>query len=191
MYLAASLSRHDLPNSIHSSTTHVSPPTTTKSVSMRDMGTEMTPLASHEPSRTGTPVRAASPTYSPTFSRPLSPTEPEENSSVIVSADFTGDSDKKLSEEEFRMKTRRDIMALGQQLGKMNIAAWAGKEEQEAVASASSLNAVSVDQPASSTEARAAAWGKQRKPSIWPGLNRKRLKSKLGKIIRKQKLKLK
>ncbi|KAJ6839911.1 uncharacterized protein M6B38_311045 [Iris pallida] len=153
-----SLSRHDLPNSIHSSTTHVSPPTTTKSVSMRDMGTEMTPLASHEPSRTGTPVRAASPTYSPTFSRPLSPTEPEENSSVIVSADFTGDSDKKLSEEEFRMKTRRDIMALGQQLGKMNIAAWAGKEEQEAVASASSLNAVSVDQPASSTEARAAAW---------------------------------
>jgi archaellum component FlaD/FlaE len=38
---------------------------------------------------------------------------------------------RELSEEEEKAKTRREIVALGVQLGKMNIAAWASKEEEE------------------------------------------------------------
>ncbi|MED6110060.1 hypothetical protein PIB30_039406 [Stylosanthes scabra] len=38
---------------------------------------------------------------------------------------------KHLSEEEMKLKTRREIAALGMQLGKMNIAAWASNDEEE------------------------------------------------------------
>lgn len=49
-------------------------------------------------------------------------------------------------------------MALGTQLGKMNIAAWASKEEEDNVAS-TSLKTGRVHQPAKSPiEIRAAAW---------------------------------
>ena len=36
-----------------------------------------------------------------------------------------------MSEQEKKLKTRREIVALGVQLGKMNIAAWASKDEKE------------------------------------------------------------
>lgn len=45
-----------------------------RSVCVRDMGTEMTPIASQEPSRTGTPLRATTPTVgSPISSRSSTP----------------------------------------------------------------------------------------------------------------------
>lgn len=49
-------------------------PVEVKSVCLRDVGTEMTPIASQEPSRTGTPLRATTPALtSPIDSRSSSP----------------------------------------------------------------------------------------------------------------------
>ncbi|KAH7439911.1 hypothetical protein KP509_04G081600 [Ceratopteris richardii] len=42
-------------------TAYVLPETSARSVSMRDMGTEMTPITSQEPSRTGTPIQCTTP----------------------------------------------------------------------------------------------------------------------------------
>lgn len=138
-------------------TTFVPPPSTARSVSMRDMGTEMTPIASQEPSRTGTPVRATTPMRSPTSSRPSTPGRTAPTSSLNPPTDHL-DSNKDLSEKELQMKTRREIMVLGTQLGKMNIAAWASKEEEDKDAS-TSLKTLAPDQPAKSViEIRAAAW---------------------------------
>lgn len=111
------------------------------------MGTEMTPIASQEPSRTGTPLTIRS----PTSSRP--PTPPR---TLPSSVSCDGDSNnKELSEKELQKKTRREILVLGQQLGKTNIAAWASKEEEEANASENGT----LDQSAKIiAEARAAAW---------------------------------
>lgn len=120
---------------------------------MRDMGTEMTPIASQEPSQTGTPVRATTPTRSPTSSRPSTPPR---TATTIESVD--SNRDKELSEKELRIRTRREIMVLGTQLGKMNITAWASKEEEETDAS-TNLKMDSIDQqPKNIIEARAAAW---------------------------------
>lgn len=106
-----------------------------RSVAMRDMGTEMTPMTSQEPSRTATPVGSISPMRSPTSSLPSTPRrdapaptferKSDEDSQIPVG------SNKQLSEEEIKLKTRREIAALGMQLGKTNIAAWASKDEQE------------------------------------------------------------
>ncbi|CAA7404922.1 unnamed protein product [Spirodela intermedia] len=107
-----------------------------KSVSMRDMGTEMTPMASQEPSRTGTPNGASTPSRSPICSQPSTPrggarapvvAPPIEVCSEKV-LDARDDGRRaELSEKERRQKTRSEILALGLQLGKMNIAAWASK----------------------------------------------------------------
>ncbi|RRT42940.1 hypothetical protein B296_00051212 [Ensete ventricosum] len=129
------------------------------SVSMRDMGTEMTPIASQEPSRTGTPAGATSPLYSPTSSRPATPQRRAPVSTQTDSADCHDDlNNKEMSEKELQRKTRREIMVLGQKLGKTNIAAWASKEEEDTHASISTKT-VSKDQPAKSVvEMHAAAW---------------------------------
>jgi hypothetical protein len=81
---------------------------------MRDMGTEMTPIASEEPSRTTTPVRANTPDRN---SSSRTPTPPRDAATPAVSA----------SDLESQVKTRREIMELSEQLGKTNIAAWASK----------------------------------------------------------------
>jgi hypothetical protein len=91
---------------------------------MRDMGTEMTPIASQEPSRTATPIIASSPTSSRT------PT-PQRTAEFRVS----NIDPKKIEmpeEEEVQMSTRQEIMDLGERLGKTTIAAWASKEEKSA-----------------------------------------------------------
>jgi hypothetical protein len=102
---------------------------------MRDMGTEMTPIPSQEPSRTATPVGATTPLRSPTSSIPSTPrggapapTPMETGEELQNPIERTK---KELSEEELKLKTRREIVALGVQLGKMNIAAWASKDEQD------------------------------------------------------------
>lgn len=126
---------------------------------MRDMGTEMTPIASQEPSRTGTPVRATTPMRSPTSSRPSTPGRAAPASTLIDLHNEHLDSNKnELSEKELQMKTRREIMALGTQLGKMNIAAWASKEEEDKDASTSLKTKTGEQLPKSIIETRAAAW---------------------------------
>ncbi|KAL3522750.1 hypothetical protein ACH5RR_015584 [Cinchona calisaya] len=107
---------------------------TVRSVSMRDMGTEMTPIPSQEPSRTATPI-GATPLRSPTSSIPSTPRRgepaptPTEHPVDDASQHSTVNGKKEMSEQELKLKTRREIVALGVQLGKMNIAAWASKDE--------------------------------------------------------------
>lgn len=170
---AINLSRHDSSLSIHSATTIIPPPSTARSVSMRDMGTEMTPIASQEPSRTGTPVRATTPTRSPSSSRPATPGRAAPAPSLIDPPDECSDPDRKeWSEKELQMKTRREIMVLGTQLGKMNIAAWASKDDENKEA-----YALSTAQPSKSViETRAAAWEEAEKAKYMARFKREEIK---------------
>ncbi|KAI9122677.1 hypothetical protein K1719_006517 [Acacia pycnantha] len=107
-----------------------------RSVAMRDMGTEMTPMTSQEPSQTATPVGSISPMRSPTSSMPSTPRRDAPaptpfESKADKDLQFPAGSKTQLSEEEIKLKTRREIAALGMQLGKTNIAAWASKDELE------------------------------------------------------------
>ena len=140
-FLAVNLSRHD--SSV--ATAFAQPPSTARSVSMRDMGTEMTPIASQEPSRNGTPIRATTPIRSPISSEPSSPGRQASASPM---------SNKELSEKELQMKTRREIMVLGTQLGKFNIAAWASKEDEDKDASTSLKTKASLQTSKSVSEVR-------------------------------------
>ncbi|XP_019462659.1 PREDICTED: uncharacterized protein LOC109361608 isoform X1 [Lupinus angustifolius] len=132
-----------------------------RSVAMRDMGTEMTPVPSQEPSRTVTPGGSATPLRSPTSS---TPSTPRRSAPAPTPLDNTADEDsqvgnnkRQLSEEEMLQKTRREIAALGVQLGKMNIAAWASKDEQEKIKS-SLRDTTTKEQERIEFEKRAALW---------------------------------
>ncbi|XAR72509.1 hypothetical protein NMG60_11019176 [Bertholletia excelsa] len=111
--------------------------TAIRSVSMRDMGTEMTPIPSQEPSRSATPVGATTPLRSPTSSIPSTPRRgapaPTPNGQATDDELQTAmeNSKMELSEQELKQKTRKEIVALGVRLGKMNIAAWASKDDKE------------------------------------------------------------
>ncbi|KAH1066268.1 hypothetical protein J1N35_031255 [Gossypium stocksii] len=133
-----------------------------RSVCMRDMGTEMTPVASQEPSRTATPAGATTPLRSPTSSIPSTP----RGGALSMPLDYNMDDEsqhcpesgkKELSEREAKLKTRKEIVALGVQLGKMNIAAWASKDEKET--NASSRDTTHMEElERIDYEKRAAAW---------------------------------
>ncbi|KAG9442355.1 hypothetical protein H6P81_018209 [Aristolochia fimbriata] len=176
---AMSVNRHDSSASVHSATAFIPPPSTVRSVSMRDMGTEMTPITSQEPSRNGTPVRATTPTRSPNSSRPSTPGRPAVFSSPVETMSQLMDSgNKELSEKELQKKTKMEIMALGTQLGKMNIAAWASKEEEDEDASAS-LKTLATEQSKlakSVVEARAAAWEEAEKAKYTARYKREEIK---------------
>ncbi|XP_050373472.1 uncharacterized protein LOC126791111 [Argentina anserina] len=168
---AINLSRLDSSGAFHGTTTVIPPPSTARSVSMRDMGTEMTPIASQEPSRTGTPVGATTPIRSPINSRPSTPTRAAHASSPIAPSIINHiDPSKELSEKE---KTRREIMALGTQLGKMNIAAWASKEEDKNAST--SVKSTSSEQQ-SIIETRAAAWEEAEKAKYLARFKREEMK---------------
>ena len=122
------------------------PETAIRSVSMRDMGTEMTPIASQEPSRTGTPIIASSPTSSRT---------PTPQRTTEFSLSNIDSNKKEMSEEELQINTRQEIMDLGQRLGKTTIAAWASKEEKATAHLTSSTTNKVVD---INKEARATDW---------------------------------
>uniref|UniRef100_A0A6N2NDY9 Remorin C-terminal domain-containing protein n=1 Tax=Salix viminalis TaxID=40686 RepID=A0A6N2NDY9_SALVM len=172
---AISLSRHDSCLAIHDATTFIPPPSTARSVSMRDMGTEMTPIASQEPSRTGTPVRATTPFRSPTSSRPSSPGRTAPVSSPTNPPNVHLDPNKGLSEKELQQKTKREIMVLGTQLGKMNIAAWASKEEDKDAST--SLKITAADQQSKNViETRAAAWEEAEKAKYMARLKHEEMK---------------
>uniref|UniRef100_A0A0A9D4Y8 Remorin C-terminal domain-containing protein n=1 Tax=Arundo donax TaxID=35708 RepID=A0A0A9D4Y8_ARUDO len=169
---AVTFNRHDSSTTLQSATTCIPPPSTVRSVSMRDMGTEMTPIASQEPSRTGTPVRATS----PNCSQPTTPRRmlgPNAIGAVISHGEC---SNAELSEQELQTKTRREIMLLGTQLGKTNIAAWASKKEEEKDASLS-LKTVPMDQSTQNiTEIRAAAWEEAEKAKYLARFKREEIK---------------
>ncbi|KAI3824544.1 hypothetical protein L1987_06007 [Smallanthus sonchifolius] len=130
-----------------------------RAVSMRDMGTEMTPIPSQEPSMTSTPVGATTPLRSPNSSIPSTPRRGGPTSTPIqhmVSDDSRNP--KELTEQEVKLRTRKEILHLGMQLGKMNIAAWASKEDIE-----KKVLGVEDDKAAEESlriefEKRAAAW---------------------------------
>ncbi|CAL4928726.1 unnamed protein product [Urochloa decumbens] len=134
-----------------------------RSVSMRDMGTEMTPIASQEPSRTGTPIIASSPTSSRT------PT-PQRTTEFSIS---NIDSNKEMSEEELQMNTRQEIMDLGQRLGKTTVAAWASKEEKAATHFKSTTTDKVVD---INREARATDWQEAEKAKYLARFQREEVK---------------
>ncbi|KAI3744114.1 hypothetical protein L1987_57190 [Smallanthus sonchifolius] len=167
------LSRHDSSMSIQNMTS-VPPPSTARSVSMRDMGTEMTPIASQEPSRTGTPVRATTPSRSPSSSRSATPerTGPVSSTTNPSNPRLESSGNKELSEQELQLKTRREIKALGTQLGKMNIAAWASKEEDKVASD--SLKDEKTGK--SAIEIRAAAWEDAEKAKYMARFKREEIK---------------
>lgn len=161
-------SKSSSPSSVRSPAAASRPPPQKKlraaapcTVSMRDVGTEMTPIASQEQSRSGTPAGAATPSLSPLCSVPCSPR--------CVGSSASGSSSFSASErdQELRLRTRREIAALGLQLGKMNIASWASKEEgllaQAAEAAACVPGAINDEIKTKEFEARAAAWEESRK----------------------------
>ncbi|XP_074269601.1 uncharacterized protein LOC141592721 isoform X2 [Silene latifolia] len=134
-----------------------------RAISMRDMGTEMTPATSQEPSRTATPVGATTPLRSPTSSIPSTPRAGEPANTPMDyplnsnTRHVTEKSSKELTEEEMKLKTRREIVALGVQLGKMNIAAWASKDDIAKNLSATEM-AESEELERIEYENRAMAW---------------------------------
>ncbi|XP_066306790.1 uncharacterized protein [Miscanthus floridulus] len=99
------LAHPDLLKPAHNASIVDGPAPAVRSVSMRDMGTEMTPIASQEPSRTATPIIISTPTSSRT------PT-PQRTTEFSVS---NIDSNKmEMSEEELQISTRQEIMDLGE-----------------------------------------------------------------------------
>ncbi|KAJ0693366.1 putative remorin [Helianthus annuus] len=127
-----------------------------KTVSMRDMGTEMTPIPSHEPSMTSTPVGATTPLRSPNSSLPSTPRRGGPTSTPIQHDDSRNP--KELTEQEVKLRTRKEILHLGMQLGKMNIAAWASKEDTEKKASGVENDNAAEESLRIEYEKRAVAW---------------------------------
>ncbi|XLR59992.1 uncharacterized protein [Arachis hypogaea] len=164
-----------------------------RSVAMRDMGTEMTPVPSQEPSRTATPGGSATPLRSPASSMPSTPRRGEPASTPL---DNTTDDDlqfptengrKHLSEEEMKLKTRREIAALGVQLGKMNIAAWASNGDEEEKKSA--MRDANVEQHERiEFEKRAAQWEEAQKSKHTARFKREEIKIQAWESQQKAKL---
>ncbi|CDP05668.1 unnamed protein product [Coffea canephora] len=163
---------------------------TVRSVSMRDMGTEMTPIPSQEPSRTATPT-GATPLRSPTSSIPSTPRRgepaptPTEHPNDDASQHSTGNGRNEMSEQELKLKTRREIVALGVQLGKMNIAAWASKDDKShSVAEASDADEHERIEYAK----RAAAWEEAEKTKHTARFKREEIKIQAWESQQKAKL---
>lgn len=105
-------------------------------ISTRDIGTEMTPIPSQDPSRTCTPLDSITPTRSPNSSIPSTPYGEKVDTNTANTIDpqpclKRKGSIRELSENELKIRTRKEIAALGVQLGKMKIASWASKGEME------------------------------------------------------------
>nr|AGC39094.1 remorin-3 protein [Dimocarpus longan]AGN88927.1 remorin-3 protein [Dimocarpus longan] len=166
-----------------------------RSVSMRDMGTEMTPVASQEPSRTATPVGATTPLRSPASSIPSTPrrgapaSTPVDNTTDDESQCPVENIRRVLTDQEMKEKTRREIVALGVQLGKMNIAAWASKEEQENKNDNPSAETVDMEElERIEYENRAAAWEEAEKSKHTARFKREEIKIQAWESRQKAKL---
>ncbi|URE01092.1 Remorin, C-terminal region [Musa troglodytarum] len=155
--IAVSLSQHDPLVSVKKAAAFITSTLPIRSASMRDMGTEMSPIPSQEPSQTGSPARETSP---PTSSRPSTSGRTVLASTVQLQtapAACRDDLNKTESDEEMLKKTCREIMILGWQLDNENIAACASKKEE--TDASISLKTIPQNQSMRSViEARAAAW---------------------------------
>eukprot|EP00250_Pteridium_aquilinum_P016512 c23140_g1_i3 orf=1260-2801(-) len=141
---------------------YVSPAPAVRSVSMRDMGTEMTPIASQEPSRTGTPLCATTPMlHSPVSSPPSTPRQgsPTGNSPMRTSAKACVlDADGKQL-KEMHAEMGREMQILGAHAGgKLTMVSWASKEEEDADASQLLKNIDLEEVKKNVLETRAVAW---------------------------------
>ncbi|CAD6201673.1 unnamed protein product [Miscanthus lutarioriparius] len=166
----------DLLKPAHNASIVDGPTPVVRSVSMRDMGTEMTPIASQEPSRTATPIIASSPTSSRT------PT-PQRTTEFSVS---NIDSNKmEMCEEELQISTRQEIMDLGERLGKTTIAAWASKEEKAAAHSTDTTAYKAVD---INRENRAADWQEAEKAKYLARFQREEAKIQAWENLQKAKI---
>ncbi|KAJ6775955.1 REMORIN FAMILY PROTEIN [Salix koriyanagi] len=165
-----------------------------RSVCMRDMGTEMTPATSQEPSRTATPVDATTPLRSPTSSIPSTPqrrapaSTPTDHCSIDDTHHATGNGRMELTEQELKLKTRREIEALGVQLGKMNIAAWASKNDQQKHASSLETNEMEENEQQIEFVKRAAAWEEAEQSKHTARCKREEIKIQAWESQRKVKL---
>lgn len=164
-----------------------------RSVCMRDMGTEMTPVTSLEPSRTATPVDATTPLRSPTSSIPSTP---QRRAQAPTTTDHcsnddtqhaTGNGKIELTEQELKLKTRREIEALGVQLGKMNIAAWASKNDQQKHASSLETTEMEKNEQIEFVK-RAAAWEEAEQSKHTARYKREEIKIQAWESQRKVKL---
>ncbi|CAD6209288.1 unnamed protein product [Miscanthus lutarioriparius] len=170
------LAHPDLLKPAHNASIVDGPAPTVRSVSMRDMGTEMTPIASQEPSRTATPIITSTPTSSRT------PT-PQRTTEFSVS---NIDSNKmEMSEEELQISTRQEIMDLGERLGKTTIAAWASKEEK---AAAHSMNTTAYKAVDINRENRAADWQEAEKAKYLARFQREEAKIQAWENLQKAKI---
>ncbi|KAJ4703084.1 Remorin [Melia azedarach] len=107
---------------------------------------------------------ATTPLRSPTSSIPSTPrgrvpvSTPMEQTRDDESQHPIENNRRDLSEQEMKEKTRREIVALGVQLGKMNIAAWASKDDEQEK-NTSSVEATDVQElERVEFEKRAAVW---------------------------------
>ncbi|KAK1375512.1 Titin-like protein [Heracleum sosnowskyi] len=163
-----------------------------RSVSMRDMGTEMTPIPSQEPSRTATPVGATTPLRSSVSSLSSTPRGASASRPAEYSIDFdlkspTELGSKEWSTQELRLKTRKEIVALGVQLGKTKIAAWASRGEKDKNATAAKHTKVEELRKIE-FEKRAAAWEEAEKPKRAARFRREDIKIQAWESQQKAKL---
>ncbi|KAI8000406.1 Remorin 4.1 [Camellia lanceoleosa] len=174
----------------YSKKTHLQSLPAIRSVSMRDMGTEMTPIPSQEPSRTGT-LWSTTPLRSPNSSIPSSPRgapapTPNGQTTDDESQHTTHNSKKELSDHELKLKTRQEIVALGVQLGKMNIAAWASKDEGKNGSAVETGDAAKLERI--EFEKRAAAWEEAEKTKHAARYKREEIKIQAWESQQKAKL---
>lgn len=137
----------------------------------------MTPIESADPSRTATPLRGTTTPVknldTPDSDSPTT-TADEKTNSDNSSADqsVSNNSSNKeetlvaLADKEFQAKTRQEILALSQRLGKANIAAWATTKGGDLNHSAKNCDEKSLDLQElrrSVIATRAAAWEESEK----------------------------
>ncbi|MCO5592455.1 hypothetical protein L7F22_046457 [Adiantum nelumboides] len=140
----------------------LSPAAAIRSVSMRDMGTEMTPIASQEPSRTGTPLCATTPTlHSPVSSPPSTPRQgsPTARSPLRASEGAcTIDADGKQFKGLLGEMGREMQISAAHTGGKATMVPWASKEEEDSDASKLLKNIDLEEVKKNVLETRAVAW---------------------------------
>ncbi|RWV79298.1 hypothetical protein GW17_00059587 [Ensete ventricosum] len=157
------------------------------SASTRDMGLEMSPIPSQEPSQTGSPARDTSP---PTFCRPSTSrrTVPASTGHLQTApAACRDDLNKTQSEEEMLKKSLQRNNDSWRQLDNENIAACASKEEE--TDASISLKTIPLNQSMRSViQTRAAAWEEAEQAKYLARLKREDIKIYAWKNLQKAKI---
>lgn len=162
-------------DSLLSAAPYTSSPPAVRSISMRDMGTEMTPIASQEPSRTGTPIQATTPTFqSPVSSCASTPRQGSSTSSPVEKSGklaVQGNDGRPLESSEKTLQAEMKIPGI-HVVGKLNMVSWASKEEEDADAFKSLKNIDLEEVKNNVLETRAAAWEEAEQSKYWARFKR-------------------